>query len=128
MTSRQFRERNGFLDEIPRAKPRRLDGGFDRAVAADHDHRTRQSAALVPLAQKADPVQIGHPDIEQHQIRPLAPARFARGRGGFGGVDRVALVFEDVLDGLPDVRLVVDDEHAGIRHGGHRLRKNDTRA
>ena len=124
----ELRQRNGFFDEIPRAKARRLDRRLDRAVAADHDHGTRQSAALAPLAQKADAVEIRHPDVEQHEIRTLQPARLARSRGRFGRVDDVTLVLEDVPDGLPDVRLVVDDEHAGVRHGLHQLQKNDTRA
>jgi hypothetical protein len=29
----------------------------------------------------------------------------------------------DVPDGLPDVWVVVDDEHAGIRHGGEGCKK-----
>jgi hypothetical protein len=118
----ELRERDGFLDEIPRAEPRRLDRGLDRAVAADHDDGARQTAALAPLAKEADAVEIGHPDVEQHEIRALHAPQLARGRSRLGGIDDVTLVFEDVADGLADVRLVVDDEHARVRHGC-RLRK-----
>jgi len=83
----QLRQRNRFFDEIPSAEARRLDRGLDRAMAGNHDDRTRQSTAFAPLAQQADAVEIGHPDVEQDHVRALAPACITRRRGGFGDID-----------------------------------------
>ena len=66
----QLRERDGLLDEVVRAEARRLDRGLDRAVARHHDDRAAGAAALVPLAQQRDAVGVGHPDVEQDEVRP----------------------------------------------------------
>ena len=109
--AQQLGERQRLLDEVEGAEARRLDRGLDRAVAGHHDHRTAIGGAGRPLAQQRDAVDVGHPDVEQHEVGHLAGARGARLRGVGGDVDVVAFLGEDLLEQAADVRLVVDDEN-----------------
>jgi len=66
--------------------------GLDRAVARHHDDRRSERLRLLPLPQQADAVGIGHPDVEQHEVRRLAGAGGARLGCVRGHVHRVALL------------------------------------
>ncbi len=106
-----------FLEKVEGADARRLDCGLDSAVARHHDHRHGELAARGPFLEQSDAVGIGHPDIEQHQIRalPLAlPPRFA---GAVRQRNLVPLVGQDFREQLADADFVVHYEDVS-----HRLR------
>jgi hypothetical protein len=106
-----------LFQEVVGAEAGRLDRGLDVAVAGHHDHRAGQALVLVPLLEQADAVEIGHPDVEQHQVRAALAQRVSRRLAVLGAADGVALVLEDVLHRLSDVGLVVHDEDVGRAHG-----------
>ena len=66
---KELRERQGLLDEIERAEPRRFDRGLDGAVARHHHDRARSPVRLRPFAQQCDAIGVRHPDVQQHEIR-----------------------------------------------------------
>ena len=70
----QLLQRDRLFEEIEGADARRLDRGVDGAVARHHHHRHRQLARARPLLEQRDAVGVGHPDVEQHQVRPRAAA------------------------------------------------------
>ena len=109
--AQQLGQRQRLLHEIEGAQARRLDRGLDRAVTGHHDHRAAVGGAGRPLAQQRDAVDVGHPDVEQHQVGYLPGARGARLRGVGGHVDLVALLGEDLLEQTADVRFVIDHEN-----------------
>ena len=98
-------------------------GGFDVAVAADHDHRQVFVEAFEHVEQ-LQPVHAaaGHPDVEDDA------GRLARADAGKRGVriarrsDRIAFVLAECRRQLADVGLVVDNEdiadHAWASKGG----------
>ena len=83
------------------------------------DHRG-DGVAVHDLAQEGQAVHAGHLDVEQQHVRAV----LADGRGGQHGVGRaaderdVALVLQQVLDGLADHGRVIDhidlDGHQGL--------------
>ena len=114
--AQQLRERQRLLDEIEGAEARRLDRGLDRAVPGHHHHRAAVGGRGRPFAQQRDAVDIGHPDVEQHQVRDLARARGARLRRVGGDVHLVALLGEDFLQQAADVGLVIDHQNVWTAH------------
>ena len=113
--AQQLRERQRLLDEIEGAEARRLDRGLDRAVTGHHHHRAAVGGAGRPLAQQRDAVDVGHPDVEQHQVGRLPRARGARLGGVGGDIDLVAFLGEDLLQQAADVRLVIDHQNVWTR-------------
>ena len=79
---------------------------------------TGQPSALVgrPFAQQRDAIDVGHPDVEQHEIRRLPRARGARLLGVGGDIHLVALFGENLLQETADVRLVVDHQNVCRAH------------
>lgn len=79
------------------------------------------------LAGRRDPVQAGHPDVEQAHIRPQPHGRIDR----FQAVGRLTdhldtrLRIEDHRESRPDEILVVGDEHAD-RHRPTAVRGSTT--
>src|SRR5690606_17940717 len=55
-----------------------------------------------------------HPDVEQNRVGTPLCHCLAGGRGMRGGVHLVTLVYEDILDQLSAVGLVVDNQHIGF--------------
>jgi hypothetical protein len=103
--------RERLLDEIERAFLRRFDGGADRAVAGDDDHRQR----IVHGAQSIEdlePVHAGHLHIEQHQVRPLALREREPFLARRGADELVPFVFEGHLQRIANGGLVVNDQNA----------------
>src|SRR5665213_1261833 len=105
-----------FLDEVVGTDLDRRDGGFDRAVAADHhDGKARQLTAHD--LEDLEPVELAalEPDVEDDE------RRLARAHGGERLIARprftcvVALVLENAAHQHADVGLVVDDENF-MRH------------
>ena len=101
---------HGFLDEVVGAEARGLDRGLHRTVPRHHYHRHVELAVLRPLLEQRDAVGVGHPDIEEHEIGPLAADRLARLRGVLRRHHTVVFVLEDLLYQPADVRFVVDDQ------------------
>ncbi len=114
--AQQLGDRQRLLDEIERAEARRLDRGLDCPVPGQHDHRETQHVLLGPFAQQRDAVGVGHPDVQQHEVRLLACAGAARGGGIGRRLDLVAFLGEDLAQQPADVGLVVDDENSRRTH------------
>ena len=86
-------QRQGLFDEIMRPAPQRAHGGFNIAVAGNHDHGHIRKAQLEQI-QRLHPVHARQPDIEKDHV----------GRGGFGLLQpflgggslfhRIALIFK----------------------------------
>ncbi len=106
-----------LLDEIVGADLDRLDRGFDRAVAADHDHRHRRHLGA-QQSEDFDPVELAalQPDVEDDEGR--LPRMDHRQRlGAVAGLARgVALVLQHTRNQHADVGFVVDDQDV-MRHG-----------
>jgi hypothetical protein len=100
-----------FLQEVERAALGGVDCRSDRAVPRDHDD-DRVGVDVAQPGERLQPVQSGHLHVEKHEMRAV----FAVGADPFpaGGRDLHvhALVFEDLLERLPDSGLIVDDQHA----------------
>src|SRR6185437_10210006 len=131
--AQQLGERQRLLDEIERPEPRRLDSGLDGSVSGHHDDRTAVGGGRRPFAQQADTVDIGHPDIQQHQVRSLPSARGPGLRGVGGDIHLVPFLRQDLLQQPANVRLIVDYQDvwpthalslrvAGCPRGGRSLR------
>ena len=85
-------------------------------MAAHHDHRHGEHGAGTPLLQQRDAVDVGHPDVEQHEIGAEALAGGACLGGVLGHLDRMAFVGQDLREESADAEFVVDD-----KNGGHEL-------
>ena len=73
----QFGQRQGFFQKIISAKAGRLHGGLHRTMPRHHDHGRRQTVSLHPFLEQRYAIHIGHPYIEQHQVRTAIPQRLA---------------------------------------------------
>ena len=113
----QFGAGQRFFEEVVGAEFGGFHGGFDGAVPAHDDDGALQGAALLPFAQQADAVGIGHPDVEEDELRFIALVQLAGFFGVGGGVGGVAFVAEDVGEGVEDAGFVVDDEDVGSGAG-----------
>jgi hypothetical protein len=74
------------------------------------------SRPVAPLLEQGDAVDIGHPDVEQHQIGPHALAGRTGLRSVFRQLDGVAFVGQDFREQGTDAHLVVDYKYRC--HGG----------
>ena len=93
----------------------RVRGGVPRG---QEDHR-RLVAAAPQAAAHLEPVEVGQHDVEHDELRAAvlgASQRLAPGAGG-GHVEPVEA--QRHLHQVPDVRLIVDDEHARTVHRSH---------
>ena len=80
-----------------------------------HHYGHRELAAGSPLLEECDAIGIGHPDVEQHEVRASALADAPRIARALGERDLVSLVGEDLGEKLPDADFVID--HENLRHG-----------
>jgi hypothetical protein len=112
-------EREGFFEEVIGAELGRADGGFDGAVAGDHDDLGRGGARAVGVAAKVtaadfgedvEAVAVGEPDVEEDGLEVGVAEERAGFGDGAGGRDGVVLFAEDGFERLADVGFVVDDE------------------
>jgi hypothetical protein len=77
-------------------------------MAGHHHYRAMVVAGCFPLFQQRNPIDLGHPDIEQYQIRIHRTPDFIGGFGVFGHVDQVTLILENILEQETNVRFVID--------------------
>ena len=110
----------GFFDEVVGAALQRADGGFDVAVARDHDHR-QVRIEILDQVEQLKPVHTAalHPDIQNHQGGLSRLDGRQRHVGVRGRPDRIALVFQEARDEVADIRLVVDHQHVRIDLAAH---------
>ena len=104
------RQAERLLEEVVGPEFRRAHCGFDGSVARDDDHLGHVGRVhLANLAQGVEAIAIGQPDIEQHDVvGGIAQQGQRLARGGRGG-DDVTFFFENALERLADLSLVVDD-------------------
>ena len=114
--AQQLGERQGLFHEIECAESSRLDRGLDGAVTRHHDDGAQCALRSRPLAQQGDAIDVGHPDVEQNQIRLLLDTQCPCLRRVGSHLDHVALVGQDFFDELADVRLVIDHQNACCTH------------
>ena len=104
-----------LLDEVEGAELDGLDGGLDGAVAGEDHDRRRAVARLQPF-EHLEAVQLGHLDVEEHEVRALLLGELEPD-GAVGGQQHlVALVFEDHAQRGTDRVFVVDDQNPRL-HG-----------
>ena len=86
-----------------------VDGG-------DHDHRdvTGTGRRLQPL-EDGDAVELGHDDVEEHDVDRLLGEELERLRAVRCGAYRMAVLLEEASEQLPADAVVVGDEDGG-RH------------
>ncbi len=106
----QLLQRNRLFQEIQRANLGCLDRGVDGGMARHHDHGHRELALRRPFLEQRHAIGIGHPDIEQHEIRSGAQAVFARLLRVLGDFDHMAFVAQDFREQFPDSHFVIDYE------------------
>src|SRR5712691_6302679 len=111
----QLLQRDRFFQEIHCADARCLHRRVDSAVTRHHDHRHGELAPGGPFLQERNAVRVGHPNIEQHEVRASLCAQRARSGGILGKLHRVPFVAEDFRQQLPDPDFVVNDQY--LRHG-----------
>src|SRR5690348_12383194 len=99
-----------FLENVVGAELRRLDGGLDRSVAADH-HDDRAWIALLDLAQGLEAVDAGHLDVKEDEVRLPAFILGDPVDGVRDGAYLIPLELEQLAECGPHALLVVDDEN-----------------
>ena len=109
-------------DEIARARAHRLDHVLDPGVGRDHDDR-QPGPQRPDLLQDTQPVDLGHLQVEQHQVeiafRPLLDQ--LDGRLGALGLDRPEPGAGDDLAVQPPLHRVVIDDQNGLGHAGRSM-------
>jgi len=107
----QFLQGNRLFQEVQRADARRLDGRIDGGMARHHDHRHGQQAIALPFLEQGHAVRIGHPDIQQYQIRRTGGTRFARLLRIFGQLDSMSFVAQNFREQLTDTHFIIHYEY-----------------
>ncbi len=87
-------------------------------VAGGEDADGDVEAVRAQTPHDAHAVEVGHRHVEHDDSRRMAPDRGERLAAAVGRGHGEALEREGALEGLPDGRLVVDDEDPGL--GGYR--------
>ncbi len=97
--------------EIDRARAHRRHHIVDAAMRGLHDHR-HIAARLAHPRQHAEPVEIGHDEIEHHAVESLAAGQQRRGLIAAFGDSRLMAEFpHHVVEQAPLNRIVIDDEN-----------------
>ena len=116
-----------LFEEVVGAELGGADGGFDGAVAGDHDDFGSTGAgcgvARLVAADGGEDIQtvaVGEPDVEEDGLVVGVAEEFKGFGGGAGGRDGVVLFAEDGFEGLADVGFVVDDENV-VHRGSCKL-------
>ena len=100
-----------LFEKVVGAELRRLNGGLDRAMTRDH-HDLRLRIELTETLQRLEAIHAFHFDVEKDEMR-LEFGVDSRGfMAGRAGLDFDLLELEDLLQGLTNALLIVDDQHA----------------
>ena len=104
-----------LLQEIERAALGRFDRGGDGAVARDH-HHLRLGIEVPEPAERLQPIEARHLHVEKDQVGPELGVHGDRLAARGGHPHHQILVLQHLLQGLPDPRLVIDDQDP-MAHG-----------
>jgi len=107
----QVRRRERLGEIIPRAGAQRFEARIDARVAGDHEDdgvRVRLQAG----AQQAQAGDLGHIEVEEHDVEPVALQRLARLVATATQADLIPLVLQDAGAALSQRAVVVHDQHA----------------
>jgi len=96
-------------DEVPRAGAHRANCGRHVTVGGDDDHHGRRRREL---GEDAEPVDIRHREVEQHEVRREPFDRSERGAAIFGHIDVVPGRDQTVAHDLTDRAVVVCHQDA----------------
>jgi len=94
-----FAERQRLFDEIEGSKLCGADGGFDIAVAGNHDDQ-RSVIAGLNLGERFDPVNFFEPHVEQNEVKAAAINQFEALLAGGDTLDFVAFVAQEGAERL----------------------------
>src|SRR5262249_9357986 len=89
------------------------DRAADRSVAGD-EHRARRRRRVAERLDERDPVLARELQVGQHQMERLAAEAVERVLGGRCGGNLVALGAEELRHRGQELRVVVNDENAGL--------------
>jgi hypothetical protein len=105
-------------DVVVGAELDRLDRGLDRAEGGDHDD-VRRVGEGADVADQIEAVEVGHPQVGDHQLDWLGARGLEAGGAAAGGPDPVAGVGQLLGQELAHRVVVLDDEHGrgGVSHG-----------
>ncbi len=99
-----------LLQEVERAALGRLHRGGDRAVPGDHDDLGAGIETAQP-AQGLEAIEAGHLHVEEHELWAELRVQGDRLTTRRGYPHLQVLVLQDLLERLPNTRLVVHDEN-----------------
>ena len=80
-------------------------------MATHHDDGHSQQSGRCPLFEEADPIGVGHPDVEQDQVGPHALACLAGLGGVFGQLNLMTFIEQDFREQIADAQLVVHHQY-----------------
>jgi len=106
----QLLQGDRLFEKIEGAEAGGLDCHVDRSVPGHHHHRHVEMTGDMPLLEQRDAIGVGHPDIEQDEVRTQLAAYPARRRGVLGHPDIVALVDQNLRKQFADADFVVNDQ------------------
>lgn len=112
----QFLHAEGFGDVVVGAGIERGDLFGFAGAHGEHDHR--HVGPLADLAQHFMPIAIGQADVQHHQFGALPGQQGQAFFAGAGLQHTIALRTQADVEETADLRLVVDDQHAGGGDGG----------
>src|SRR3984957_2748321 len=99
-----------LFEEVIGAEFGGADGGFDGAVAGDHDH-FRRILERADFLQSVEAVDAGHPDIEQDNIEGGFSNQVEAGFAALGAGSGVTLIGEDAGEGIANAAFIVNDQY-----------------
>ena len=105
----QLRDLDRLGEVVVRAVLQRVDRGFGRRVARDHDE-DRVGSELLSLLEQLDAAELAHADVGDDDIEVAPPQQLQRIVRGGGGHEVQAVVAQGGAVGLGDARLVVDEQ------------------
>src|SRR6267142_5296546 len=111
-----FFKRKRLFDEIESTQLSGSHGGFDRAVAGNHDNRRRPRRRL-QAAQCFEPVHSRKPNVQEHDFQIAGTGAVQRLLGGSHSFDVIALLLENRGKRFADSGLVIHNQK--VRFGGH---------
>ena len=101
----------GLGDEIERARLHRLDCAIHPAMRCDDDHRYVR-VGHHDLAKEREPVHLGHHEIGDHHVSPVAIERSQSLLSIGGDLHFVPLALQCGREDLAEAQFIVDDEHS----------------